>query len=70
MIASFFQSLETHRVAYLLISGQATVLYGAATFSEDIDAGNGTRSALTSPLPHGKMTPKEVSAVDSLPHNR
>ena len=37
MIASFFQSLETHRVAYLLISGQATVLYGAATFSEDID---------------------------------
>ena len=37
MIASFFQSLDTHRVAYLLISGQATVLYGAATFSEDID---------------------------------
>jgi hypothetical protein len=37
MIASFFQSLETHRVAYLLISGQATMLYGAATFSEDID---------------------------------
>jgi hypothetical protein len=37
MIASFFQSLEENRVAYLLISGQATVLYGAATFSEDID---------------------------------
>lgn len=37
MIASFFQSLESHSVAYLLISGQATVLYGAATFSEDID---------------------------------
>jgi hypothetical protein len=37
MIASFFQSLEAHGVAYLLISGQATVLYGAATFSEDID---------------------------------
>jgi hypothetical protein len=37
MIASFFQSLEEHHVAYLLISGQATVLYGAATFSEDID---------------------------------
>ena len=37
MIASFFQSLERHRVAYLLISGQAAVLYGAATFSEDID---------------------------------
>jgi hypothetical protein len=37
MIASFFQSLEAHDVPYLLISGQATVLYGAATFSEDID---------------------------------
>ncbi len=37
MIASFFRSLEARRVAYLLISGQATVLYGAATFSEDID---------------------------------
>ena len=37
MIASFFQSLERHDVRYLLISGQATVLYGAATFSEDID---------------------------------
>ena len=37
MIANFFQSLDRHRVEYLLISGQATVLYGAATFSEDID---------------------------------
>ena len=37
MIANFFQSLSDHGVAYLLISGQATVLYGAATFSEDID---------------------------------
>jgi len=37
MIANFFQSLEAQRVEYLLISGQATVLYGAATFSEDID---------------------------------
>ena len=37
MIASFFQSLEARGVAYLLINGQATVLYGAATFSEDID---------------------------------
>ena len=37
MIRSFFQSLEDKQVAYLLISGQATVLYGAATFSEDID---------------------------------
>src|SRR5688572_23713533 len=37
MIASFFQSLEFSRVEYLLISGQATILYGAATFSEDVD---------------------------------
>ena len=37
MIANFFRSLEAHEVAYLLISGQATILYGAATFSEDID---------------------------------
>jgi len=37
MIESFFQSLEQERVAYLLISGQATILYGAAMFSEDID---------------------------------
>lgn len=37
MIANFFQSLERNGVEYLLISGQATVLYGAATFSEDID---------------------------------
>ncbi len=37
MIANFFQSLERSGVEYLLISGQATVLYGAATFSEDID---------------------------------
>ena len=37
MIANFFQSLESLRVEYLLISGQATILYGAATFSEDVD---------------------------------
>jgi hypothetical protein len=37
MIASFFQNLDRRAVDYLLISGQATVLYGAATFSEDID---------------------------------
>lgn len=37
MIASFFQQLEDHRVEWLLISGQATILYGAATFSEDLD---------------------------------
>jgi len=37
MIASFFQSLNSSSTEYLLISGQATVLYGAATFSEDID---------------------------------
>ncbi len=37
MIANFFQNLNSRDVDYLLISGQATVLYGAATFSEDID---------------------------------
>jgi hypothetical protein len=37
MIASFFQRLESDGVEYLLISGQATILYGAATFSEDVD---------------------------------
>jgi hypothetical protein len=31
------QSLEQKRVEYLLIGGQASILYGAATFSEDID---------------------------------
>lgn len=34
---SFFRSLEQSGVEYLLISGQAAVLYGAATFSEDVD---------------------------------
>ena len=34
---SFFRSLETEAVRYLLISGQASILYGAATFSEDVD---------------------------------
>ena len=37
MIANFFHTLSEHGVEALLISGQATVLYGAATFSEDID---------------------------------
>jgi hypothetical protein len=37
MIANFFQSLSGHGVEHLLISGQASILYGAATFSEDID---------------------------------
>lgn len=37
MIASFFQRLEQYGVRYLLISAQATILYGAATFSEDVD---------------------------------
>ncbi|MCG8555318.1 MAG: hypothetical protein MJD61_08530, partial [Proteobacteria bacterium] len=37
MIASFFRRLEHHDVKWLLISGQASILYGAATFSEDID---------------------------------
>jgi hypothetical protein len=37
MIESFFRDLSASGVKYLLISGQASVLYGAATFSEDID---------------------------------
>ncbi len=37
MIVNFFQNFDARGVEYLLISGQATVLYGAATFSEDID---------------------------------
>ncbi len=37
MVASFFQSVESNCDAYLLTSGQATVRYGAATFSQDID---------------------------------
>lgn len=37
MIKKFFLGLNSSRVSYLLISGQATILYGAATFSEDID---------------------------------
>lgn len=37
MIANFFQHLEQYGVRWLLVSGQATILYGAATFSEDID---------------------------------
>jgi hypothetical protein len=34
---SLFRSFERFGVDYLLISGQASILYGAATFSEDID---------------------------------
>lgn len=37
MIKNFFRILNQSNVKYMLISGQATVLYGAATFSEDID---------------------------------
>src|SRR5712675_3050578 len=47
MIANFFRSLNQHRVECLLISGQATVLYGAATFSEDIDLSLHPRTAAT-----------------------
>jgi len=32
-----FQTFDRHAVRYLLISGQAAVLYGAASFSEDVD---------------------------------
>ncbi|MBI2901578.1 MAG: hypothetical protein HYY17_15450 [Planctomycetes bacterium] len=32
-----FRSFERSGLEYLLISGQASILYGAATFSEDVD---------------------------------
>ncbi len=34
---NLFRSFERFGVDYLLISGQASILYGAATFSEDVD---------------------------------
>jgi len=34
---TLFRSFERERLEYLLISGQAAVLYGAATFTQDID---------------------------------
>lgn len=34
---NFFRSLTRRGVDALLISGQATVLYGAAPFTEDVD---------------------------------
>ena len=37
MTRNFFRQLKADKVRYLLISGQATVLYGASTFSEDLD---------------------------------
>jgi hypothetical protein len=45
---NLFRSFDRFGVEYLLISGQASILYGAATFSEDIDLWvNPTRSNLT-----------------------
>ncbi|KAF0125017.1 MAG: hypothetical protein FD189_1984 [Elusimicrobia bacterium] len=37
MIKNFFRGLNASGARYLLISGQAAVIYGAVTFSEDID---------------------------------
>ena len=37
MTKNFFRGLNASGTRYLLISGQAAVIYGAATFSEDID---------------------------------
>lgn len=34
---NIFRSFERFGLDYILMSGQASVLYGAATFSEDID---------------------------------
>ena len=59
MIANFFQSLDRNRVEYLLISGQATVLYGAATFSEDIDLWvNPTETNQNNVVPREGATPR------------
>jgi hypothetical protein len=32
-----FRALDRERVRYLVISGQACILYGASPFTEDID---------------------------------
>jgi hypothetical protein len=32
-----FRAFETHRVRYLIIGGQASILYGGAHFSQDLD---------------------------------
>jgi hypothetical protein len=37
MMRRLFRSFERAGLEYLLISGQASILYGAATFSEDVD---------------------------------
>jgi len=37
MMKNFFRALEACGARHMLISGQATVLYGASTFSEDVD---------------------------------
>ena len=37
MTRSLFRAFERFRVDYLLLGGQASIAYGAATFSEDID---------------------------------
>jgi hypothetical protein len=45
---NLFRSFDRFGVEYLLISGQASILYGAATFSEDVDLWvNPTRHNLT-----------------------
>jgi hypothetical protein len=37
MMRSLFRAFEASDVRYLLISGQACVLYGLSNFTEDID---------------------------------
>jgi hypothetical protein len=71
MTRNFFRQLKADKVRYLLISGQATVLYGAATFSEDLDiwlcpqAANVRRFAQSLRALHAryyKLTPPLTSA--------
>lgn len=55
MIKKFFQALNSSNISYLLISGQATVIYGVSTFSEDIDFYSNKQL-----LPIGTALPKAV----------
>lgn len=53
-----FQSFERVGLEYLLISGQASILYGAATFSEDVD------------LWEGRLLPEGMPVAEIRTHRR
>jgi hypothetical protein len=50
-------TIRTHRVAHLLMGGQACVLYGAAEFSRDLDRGVTVSLAVGT-----RLGPSEVAA--------